>query len=141
MPDAQAAHESTITGILPALAGISCVYGAGMLEMGMSLSIEQLLIDNDIISMIKQATRGIAVSEETLALSVIRDVGAGNNFLAHKNTRDNIDYPSDPMLFDRKMYGDWAAAGSKDIVAVAHEKGIEITTIHVISAAGIGPAQ
>lgn len=130
MPDAQAAHESTLTGILPALAGIGCVYGAGMLELGMSLSMEQLLIDSDIITMIKQATKGITVSEETLALSTIKEVGAGNNFLAHKNTRENIDYPAYPMLFDRHMYGDWEAAGSKDIVAVAHEKVTEILSSH-----------
>ena len=33
----------------------SNIYGAGMLEMGMSISLEQMVIDNDIIGMIRYA--------------------------------------------------------------------------------------
>jgi trimethylamine--corrinoid protein Co-methyltransferase len=36
------------------------------------------------------------------------------------------------MLFDRRMYGDWAAAGSKDIVAVAHEKVEDVLKNHQV---------
>jgi trimethylamine--corrinoid protein Co-methyltransferase len=39
-----------------------------MLELGMTFSMEQLVFDNDMISMTKKAMQGIPVSEETLAV-------------------------------------------------------------------------
>jgi trimethylamine--corrinoid protein Co-methyltransferase len=93
-----------------------------MLELGMTYSLEQFLVDNDIISMIKRAMDGIPVTQETLAVDSIIGVGAGNNFLAHKSSRENIGMLSNPLLFDRNMYGDWARAGEKDILTAAREK-------------------
>lgn len=98
------------------------IYGAGMLELGMTLSLEQLIIDNDIIDAINSTVKGISVTNETIALDTIIKVGAANNFLGDKTTRDNINLVSNPMLFDRDMYGDWERSGSKDIQRVAHEK-------------------
>ena len=98
----------------------------------MTFSMEQLVIDNDIFSMVKKAMQGIPVSEETLAVESIQKVGIGNNFLALKQTRQLVNYPSSPMLFDRLMYGDWAKAGSKDIVAVAHEKVVDVLKNHEV---------
>ncbi len=43
-----------MTCLLPALAGANTLYGAGMLELGMTFSMEQLVIDNDIIKMTKK---------------------------------------------------------------------------------------
>lgn len=88
----------------------------------MTFSLEQLLIDNEIINMTKMVMGGIPVSEETLGITAIKEVGPGKNFLSHKTTLNNIDLPSHPMLFDRTMYGDWEQAGEKDILALAHEK-------------------
>ena len=74
-----------------------------MLELGMTFSMQQLVIDNDIFSMVKKAMQGIPVSEETLAVESIQKVGVGNNFLALKQTRQLVDYPSCPMLIDRRI--------------------------------------
>jgi trimethylamine--corrinoid protein Co-methyltransferase len=123
-----------MTTLLPAFAGCNTIYGAGMLELGMTLSMEQLIIDNDIIRMTKSAMRGVPVSDETLAVPSIQKVGIGNNFLAHKETRNNIGIVSDPELFDRDMFGDWEAAGSKDIATVAHEKYVDIMKNHTVKA-------
>jgi trimethylamine--corrinoid protein Co-methyltransferase len=121
-----------MTTLLPALAGANTLYGAGMLELGMTFSMEQLVFDNDMISMTKKAMQGIPVSEETLAVEAIQQVGIGNNFLAHKTTRKNIDLPSNPMLINRLMYGDWKAAGSKDLATVAHEKVVDVMKNHEV---------
>ena len=121
-----------MTCLLPALAGANTLYGAGMLELGMTFSMEQLVIDNDIIKMTKKAMQGIPVSTETLAVESIQKVGIGNNFLALKQTRMLVNYPSDPMLIDRRMFGDWAAAGSKDLATAAHEKVVDVHKNHVV---------
>ena len=121
-----------MTCLLPALSGANTLYGAGMLELGMTFSMEQLVIDNDIIRMTKKAMQGIPVNTETLAVESIQKVGIGNNFLALKQTRQLVNYPSDPMLIDRQMFGDWEAAGSKDLASVAHEIVVDVLKNHVI---------
>jgi trimethylamine--corrinoid protein Co-methyltransferase len=103
-----------------------------MLELGMTFSMEQLVIDNDIIKMTKKVLQGVPVNEETLAVESIQKVGIGNNFLALKQTRMLVNYPSDPMLIDRRMFGDWAAAGSKDLAAAAHDKVVDVLKNHVV---------
>ena len=134
VPDAQAGHEKTITTALAALAGSNTIYGSGMLELGMTFSMEQLVIDNDIIAMVKKAMEGIPVSEETLGVDQIKKVGIGNNFLALKKTRELVDLPSSPKLFDRKMFGDWYAAGAKDAADRAHETVVDVMKNHEVPA-------
>jgi trimethylamine--corrinoid protein Co-methyltransferase len=121
-----------MTCLLPALSGANTLYGAGMLELGMTFSMEQLVIDNDIIKMTKKAMQGIPVSPETLSVESIQKVGIGNNFLALKQTRQLVNYPSDPMLIDRQMFGDWEAAGSKDLASAAHEVVVDVLKNHVV---------
>ncbi len=123
-----------MTTLLPAFAGCNTIYGAGMLELGMTLSMEQLVIDNDIIKMTRSAMKGVPVTDETLGVKSIQKVGIGNNFLAHKETRNNISIVSDPELIDRDMFGDWEAAGSKDLATVAHEKVLDIMKNHEVKA-------
>ncbi len=103
-----------------------------MLELGMTFSLEQLVIDNDIITMIKTVMAGIPVNDETLGLEAIQKVGIGNNFLGHKTTLNNIDLVSDPNVMDRDMLGDWKNAGSKDLATVAHERVLEIMKTHKV---------
>lgn len=122
-----------MTTLLPAFAGCNTLYGAGMLELGMTFSLEQLVFDNDMIEMTKSAMRGIPVDELTLGVESIQKVGIGKNFLAHKQTRNYIDRVSDPKLINRDMFGDWEAAGSKELATVAHEKVVDIMKNHEVT--------
>lgn len=121
MPDSQAAHEKTITSLLPALSGANSIYGSGMLELGQTWSHEQVVIDNDIIAMNFKALEGVPVTEETLAVDVIKEIGVGNDFLGHMSTMEYFEKASNPVVFDRTMLGEWRANGSKDTVTRAHE--------------------
>lgn len=121
-----------MSGLMPALAGANTIYGAGMVELGMTFSAEQLVIDNDVIGMIKSAVRGIEVNDDTLGVESIRTVGAGKDFLALEETRNLIKIQSNPVLFNRDMRGAWEAAGAKDIVQVASEKVQQILKTHQV---------
>ena len=118
---------------MAAFSGANTIYGAGMLELGMTFSMEQLIIDNDIIEMVKKAMEGIPVTEETLGVDQIKKVGIGNNFLALKKTRELVDLPSSPKVFDRLMYGDWFAAGAKDAATRAHETYVDVMKNHQVA--------
>lgn len=102
------------------------IYGAGMLELGMTFSLEQLVMDNDFIGMIMKSRDGIPVTEDTLAYKAIKDTGFGGHFLSHKTTLKNINLPSHPSIMNRQMFGDWQRAGSKDLANVAHDKVVDI---------------
>jgi len=54
LSDAQSGHEKTLTTLLPALAGANMIYGGGMLEMGLTMSFGQLVMDNEIIAMTRK---------------------------------------------------------------------------------------
>jgi trimethylamine--corrinoid protein Co-methyltransferase len=112
------------------MAGANTIYGSGMLELGMTFSLEQLVIDNDIIAMERKAMEGVLINDETLAVAAIKEIGVGNDFIGHRSTMDNIDLASDPLLFDRYMIGDWRSAGSKAAVDVAHEIVVDILKNH-----------
>jgi len=124
--DAQSGFEKTMTGMLPALAGSNVIYGLGMLEMGITFDLAQLVLDNEIAGMIKYALNGIPVNDETLAVDVIKELGIGKDYLSHETTYQHMRSQSQTQVIDRRMRADWEADGSKDIYQRAHEKMIHI---------------
>lgn len=121
-PDSQAAFESTLNGTLVSLANASNVFGAGIIELGMACSLEQIVIANDIIDMLKYAKTGVEVTDETLSFESIKEVGIGGDFLAQPDTMKNFNKFSNPELFDRNMYDEWTGQGSKTTIEKAQEK-------------------
>lgn len=130
MPDAQAAHEKTITNMLPALAGANLIYGMGMLESGQTWSHEQLLIDNDIVTMVKRAIQGIDVTDDTMAVDLVKRAHEIKDFLHQKHTIQFMRRQSRPKLIDRATRGAWEAKGGKDLTQSAREEARRIITTH-----------
>jgi len=129
--DAQIGHEKTLTGLLPALAAGNMIYGMGMLEMGMAMSYEQLLIDAEIVRMIRRIMQGIAVNDETLAADVIKAVGPAGTYLSQKHTmRYMRRESSQARLIDRRPYDAWEKSGAKDMFARANEEAKKILATH-----------
>jgi trimethylamine--corrinoid protein Co-methyltransferase len=120
-----------MSALLTGLAGANLIYGVGMVELGISFSFEQMVIDNDIIKMVRKVIKGIEISDETLAVDVIDQVGAGGNFLSEEHTMNHMrTEQSHPRIFDRHMRYAWKAEGSKDLTAVAHEESLHILENH-----------
>jgi len=116
LPDAQAAYEHALTVPYVVQAGanhVSC--GAGFLDFVMTVSLEQYVIDNEIIGMAKRMQKGFEVTAETLALDVVKRVGPGGNFMAEEHTlRHMRSELFQPLLSDRNVWEKWTAAGSPD---------------------------
>ena len=122
-----------MTGLLPSLAGNTCIYGMGMLEMGMTMSYEQLLIDAEIAKMIRRVIQGIAVNEETLAAEVIKAVGPAGTYLGQKHTMKHMrKESSQTKLFDRRMYEAWQKQGGTDVFTRANEEAKRILETHKV---------
>ena len=122
MVDYQSGHETTITAILPALSGCNVIYGLGMLEMGITFDLGQLMLDNEVAGMIKHAVNGIEVSDLTLAVDAIKEVGPFSDFLAHDSTYDYMRSRSSAKLLDRQMRPRWQDMGGKDAYTRACEE-------------------
>lgn len=107
------------------------IYGLGMLEMGITLSFAQLVMDNDFVKMVRRVLQGIPVTDETLAVDVIKRVGARGNFLTEEHTVKHMrQNQSQPRLIDRTMREFWEAKGGLDLTAKAAEKAREILETH-----------
>ena len=76
-PDAQAGLEK-MAGFLSHLqSGVSSIWSVGQLESELTFSPAQAVIDNEMIGYARRYLRGIDTSDESLALSAIREVGIG----------------------------------------------------------------
>lgn len=102
-----------------------------MLELGITFSFTQLLIDAEIVRMIKRVMQGIAVNDETLALEVIKAVGAGGNYLNQKHTRKFMKQEQSRVnLIDRRMRDRWMEKGGKSMADRAREEALKIKQNH-----------
>jgi trimethylamine--corrinoid protein Co-methyltransferase len=131
--DCQAGYEKALAVALAAQAGCNNVSeSAGMLGSLMALSLESMVIDNDMLGAVLRTVRGIEVNEETLSYQVMEQVVHGEgHFLRTDQTlglmRTEYEYPE---LADRSTPGEWEAAGSPDIRERAAERVKSILSTH-----------
>ena len=125
--DEQAAMEAAINIATAGLVGGNMIHGVGYLDSGLTSSMELMVASDEIIGMVKRILRGIPVTDETMALSVMKDVGPGGHFLEHDHTFNNFRTEIwRPKLIDRQNWENWEMAGSKDYGQRVHERVIEI---------------
>jgi len=128
IPDIQAVYEKCFAILQCALSGSNIIHhAAGILESLLTISHEQLIIDNEIIGMAVRAVRGIEVSEDTLAFDAIREAAAAGNYLASEHTAEFMrsEYLQ-PTLADRKLRKEWEEMGMEDIRTKARKKALDI---------------
>jgi trimethylamine---corrinoid protein Co-methyltransferase len=109
---------------MTALAGANQIYGAGMVESGVTFDLGQLVIDDEIARMIRHVLEGVRVSADTLLLGDIQDVGWSGEFMSRDSTLLGMRAMSAPRLFDRGVYEAWDAAGRVDLAPRAREKAL-----------------
>jgi len=89
------------------------------------------VICNEVIGNVLRTVRGTEVSDETLALEVIKEIGPEGNFLSHKHTLKHIrDELYLPEIFDRTSEKTWEKAGGKHVHEVAKAKALKILKEH-----------
>ncbi len=84
--DSQAAAEAALSLVVETLAGGNIIHDLGYLESGLTFSFAQLVLCDEIVSWIKAFTKEFEVSDETLALDVIAELGADGDFLNTDHT-------------------------------------------------------
>ena len=141
IPDAQAAYETVLTALPPALAGANMVFGAGGLDQLLTFDFAKLMMDVELIGMIMRVVRGIDVTDQTLALDIIHDVGPGGEFLTHDHTYAHTRELSQGKLFDRTVRDVWLAAGGKDLTERAYDRAGDLLEHHTPKPLSKGAAE
>ena len=131
-PDSQSAHERTISSLLPTMVRTSALYGMGTLDTGAAFSPEQLVIDDEIISMESIITRGIIVDDETMFADGILGLKEGESFLENRSTVINAERVSKAVLFDRDNINHNLRFNKRNIEDAAHDKVQEVLATYKV---------
>ena len=115
------------------LAGGTVVVGAGCVESIMALSPVQLVLDDEFIAIARRWLRGIPVTDETLAVEVVKRVGPHGDYLSDEHTIDAIHAGEliDLKLAERESRrAVWESRGRKTLESRAAEKARELLASH-----------
>ncbi len=88
--DGQAAFEKMFGIHTHSINRVSLIWGLGQLESEKTISLAQLVIDDELIDYARQYERGFVVNEDTLQYELIKQVGIGGSFLDTEHTLMNF---------------------------------------------------
>ncbi|MBN1807954.1 MAG: trimethylamine methyltransferase family protein [Planctomycetes bacterium] len=121
--------------------GMDKAFGAGM-SMGLYGSVDwsfgkystdevidprMMILESEFVESLKRLAAEVEVSEKTLPIEVVKELGPGGEYLSHPHTfehfRDEIWMPE---LRSGEAYEAWVAGGSTDVLEKARRKAVEI---------------
>jgi trimethylamine--corrinoid protein Co-methyltransferase len=120
--DQQAALEAALTLMEETLVGGHLVHDLGYLESGLTGSLAQLAICDEIIAWIRRSLRPVEVTGETLAIDEIVAMGPDGQMLDSEHTLHHHRSRWYPDLIDRRNFDDWRAGGGKTLAEAAAER-------------------
>ena len=122
--DAQAGLESGMGAVLAALSGINNVSGPGMLDFESCLSLEKLVVDNEICGMAFRLIAGIEPREDFPALGIFQELLRDGHLLISEHTRRYLKkehfFPG-PAI-DRAHRSRWESEGALTLGQRAHRE-------------------
>ena len=122
-PDAQAAYETMWT-IWPAIMAHTnfVMHAVGWLEAGLTASYEKIIIDMENLAMFQHFLRGVEISDATLALDMMAEVGPGGHHFgtSHTQSRYSTEFYAH-FLGDRQDHETWALNGAEDAATRANK--------------------
>ena len=125
-PGIQSAYENTLAMFMAYANGADVTFGTGLLDGSRILCLENMVVDDEIIGMVKRILSGIEVSEETLAVELIKKMGFNGNYLFDNHTRKHVRELWQAKLGETGNYDGWKNAGAKSTTEKAQEKVAEI---------------
>jgi len=111
-PEAQSAYENTLGMLLEFLAGADFLFGAGLLDSVQQMSLEELVIADEVFGMVTRLVRGVEVDRETLAVDLIKKLGFRGDYLFEPHTRAHVRELWQARLGETGTYEGWKSAGS-----------------------------
>lgn len=115
--DEQNSWEKTISNMCAICGGNDLVMNSGMFATGLTISLEQLVLDDEINGIIRRLNRGIQVDKNTIGVQVINSVGPKGSFLMEEHTMDYL-YSGEfreVKVSNTNNYDNWMAEGAPTV--------------------------
>ncbi len=120
--DPQATYEKVYTWLMTMFTGADMVSGVGGLSSGLTASLIQVILDNELIGHVRRAFNGLVSSTDQI-VDMIEEVGIGGTFLSHRKTGEILRQErwfSD--IFNRDSYEIWLKKGEYTSLDSSKEK-------------------
>ncbi|MEI6726849.1 MAG: trimethylamine methyltransferase family protein, partial [Actinomycetes bacterium] len=88
------------------------LFGAGLLDSVQQMSLEELVIADEVFGMVTRLVRGVEVDRETLAVDLIKKLGFRGDYLFEAHTRAHVRELWQARLGETGTYESWRNAGS-----------------------------
>jgi trimethylamine--corrinoid protein Co-methyltransferase len=131
--DQQAATDAALTMLLTALAGGHLIHDSGYLESGLTGSLAQLAICDEIAAWIRASIGPVAMDDEAFALDLVHDLGPDGMFLEAQHTIDHYRDHWYPTLIDRLSRPAWLARGGATLGGRASSRVETILAKHQVA--------
>jgi len=120
--DVQAAYESEMALWSTIMGGVNyMVHAAGWLEGGLTASFEKLIVDAEMLQMMREFLEPPVIDEAELGIEAIREVGPGGHFFGATHTQSRFKTAfHKPMLSDWRNFETWEEAGSPEVPGKAN---------------------
>jgi trimethylamine--corrinoid protein Co-methyltransferase len=128
--DGQAATDAALTMLGTALAGGHIIHDSGYLESGLTGSLAQVAICDEIAAWVRAAIAPVVIDEETLALDLVDRLGPDGSFLEADHTIAHFRERWYPTLIDRQARAAWLARGGTTLVERAAARVERILATH-----------
>lgn len=113
--DEQAALECMLSVIMAKLSGSNLIHDVGYMESGLATSFEMILLTDELVALSDHMMKGIKVSEDTLMVEEITNVGPGGQFIDTDETLNRFRDFWMPSLLSRKTRAEWLDEGGTSL--------------------------
>jgi len=131
LPDAQAGMEAGMTLLCGALAGADVFGHLGIAGVDQASSLPMLVMQHELIGYVERVLQGFEVTDETLGLDVVREVGHDGTFLDTMHTfrhfRKELWFP---QLLDRNYWANWVDDGATTMHERCRDRAAHLLRTH-----------
>jgi len=109
--DEQAALEAMLSVLMAKLSGGNLIHDVGYIESGLTTSFELIVLTDELAALADNMMKGIEITDETLMLDEIHEVGPGGHFMDTEQTYNRFRDFWYPSLLSRHNRPEWLAEG------------------------------
>ena len=122
--DEQNAWEKSISNMCAICSGNDIVMNSGMFATGLTISHEQLVLDDEINGIIRRIYKGIDVSTSSIDMDSIKAVGHRGDYIIEDLTLENLRSSEfrPAKVSNLKAYDTWVNDGGQSVVQNAGKK-------------------
>lgn len=127
--DEQAGYEKMINALLPGLAGATLITGFGSTASVMCCSLSQLVLDNEIMAMVRKARRGFTITEDEIGMEALEYViNDKESFLEQEHTIDHLHSGEIfvPSIGFDSVWADWIKCGEVPLNERAMDRALSL---------------